>query len=111
MTNPTDEERCAEHRRLMEDMGSVYDENLLKAAARAAQAAKANCHCGKPEVDHIWISESELNEWRPKSGFKKNSCARKPSSAHTEDAPDLVFKVWSPPEDPCDEEYMEDISS
>ena len=91
-----------------------HEENqgaLEKLRELEAKAARALCHCGKPEVDHIWISESELNEWRPQEGFKKNSCARKPSSSHTEDAPDLVFKVWSPPDNPCDEEYMEEISS
>jgi hypothetical protein len=65
------------------------------------------CHCGKPEAEHKWISENELTLWRPEPGFKKNSCARRPSS----DSPDLVFKVWSPPENPCDSDFMEEISS
>jgi hypothetical protein len=69
------------------------------------------CHCGKPEAQHIWISESELTLWRPEPGFKKNSCARRPSSDYTVEEPKLIFKVWSPPEDPCDVGYMEDIST
>jgi hypothetical protein len=86
-----------------------YEETLAK--KRELDASGELCHCGKPEVDHIWISESELNEWRPQEGFKKNSCARKPGPDHTEGEPELIFKVWSPPENPCDEEYMEEISS
>jgi hypothetical protein len=66
-----------------------------------------SCHCGKPEAEHKWISESELTLWRPEPGFKKNSCARRPSA----NSSDLVFKVWSPIEEPCDEEYMKEISS
>ena len=68
--------------------------------------------CGKPEAEHIWLDESELTLWRPEPGFKKNACARRLlDSDFTEDSPKLVFKVWSPPEDPCDVDYMEDISS
>ncbi len=69
-----------------------------------------SCHCGKPEVEHKWISERELTLWRPELGFKKNSCARRPRSGSTEESPELVFKVWSPPEKPCDENFMKDIS-
>lgn len=68
--------------------------------------------CGKPEAEHKWVSESELTLWRPEPGFKKNSCARRLlGSDCTEDSPKLVFKVWSPPEKPCDEDFMEDIST
>jgi hypothetical protein len=91
-----------------------HEENevaLEKLRELEANAAGALCpSCEKPEVDHIWLTESELNEWRPQEGFKKNSCARKLSSDSTEDPPPLIFKVWSPPENPCDEEYMEEIS-
>jgi hypothetical protein len=70
-----------------------------------------SCHCGKPEAEHKWISESELNEWRPQEGFKKNSCARKPKPRCTEHPLELVFKIWSPADNPCDEDFMKDISS
>ena len=53
--------------------------------------------CGNPEAQHKWLNESELCLWIPEPGFKKNSCARRPSSASTEDLPVLEFKVWSPP--------------
>lgn len=86
-------------------------EGLEKLRELETRAANANCHCGKPEAQHIWISESELTLWRPEPGFKKNSCARRPSSGSTENSPDLVFKVWKPPENPCDSDFMEEISS
>jgi len=73
--------------------------------------SEETCHCGKPEADHIWVSESELTLWRPEPGFKKNSCARKPIQGSTDSLPSLLFKVYSPPEAPCDEEFMKDISS
>jgi hypothetical protein len=86
-------------------------EALEKLESLKLKAARALCEsCDKPEVDHIWLTESELNEWRPQEGFKKNSCARKPRPDYTEDEAELIFKVWSPPENPCDEEYMEEIS-
>ncbi len=70
-----------------------------------------SCHCGKPEVEHKWISESELTLWKPE-GFKKNSCARRPKGNGSTSHPlELVFKVWSPADDPCDEDFMKEISS
>jgi hypothetical protein len=51
--------------------------------------------CGKPEQHHTWISEEDLNEWKPEKGFKKNSCARKPVQGSPE--PELVFKVYIKP--------------
>lgn len=86
-----------------------YEETLVK-----QQELDPLCEsCGKPEVDHVWLTESELNEWRPQEGFKKNSCARKhkPGSTEPELPSPLIFKVWSPPENPCDSSFMEEISS
>ena len=54
--------------------------------------------CGNPEAEHKWIGEVELCLWRPKLGFKKNSCARRPVPSSTEYPFSLEFKVWSPPE-------------
>ena len=63
--------------------------------------------CGEPEEQHVWITEAELTLWEPEPGFKKYACARRPDS---EDA-SLRFKVWSPPVQPCDEDFMKEISS
>lgn len=52
--------------------------------------------CGNPEAEHIWVSEEQVTLWEPVDGFKKNSCARRPSENSTEDSPELVFKIWSP---------------
>ncbi len=52
--------------------------------------------CGNPEAEHIWISEDEVALWIPEPGFKKNSCARRPSAYSRDSLPDLVFKVWRP---------------
>jgi hypothetical protein len=48
--------------------------------------------CGNPEAEHVWVSEDEVTLWQPEEGFKKNSCARRPS----EDSADLEFKIWRP---------------
>jgi hypothetical protein len=50
--------------------------------------------CGNPELEHIWVSEDEVTLWQPEPGFKKNSCARRPSP--DEGNPELVFKIWRP---------------
>ncbi len=52
--------------------------------------------CGNPELEHVWVSEEQVTLWEPQEGFKKNSCARRPSENSTEDSPELVFKIWSP---------------
>ncbi len=52
--------------------------------------------CGNPELEHVWVSEEQVTLWQPEEGFKKNSCARRPSPDRTEGNPELVFKIWRP---------------
>lgn len=51
--------------------------------------------CGNPEAEHVWVSEIQVTLWTPEPGFKKNSCARRPSEDSAEEAPSLEFKIWS----------------
>ena len=68
--------------------------------------------CGKPEESHVWVTEADLTLWQPEPGFKKNSCARLLTKTHPAGEPSLmIFKIYRPPEDPCNEDFMEDISS
>ena len=68
--------------------------------------------CGRPEGQHVWLNVYELEFWRPEPGEVKKWCAKRSA---TKEYPTGTVKIYSPPkavpEEPCDEEFLKEISS
>ncbi len=73
---------------------------------RTQPASQLNCdECGHTIRDHRWITEE---------GFEELDNQVVCESLPYGDGEDYIYLVYippTPPEDPCDEEYMEGISS
>jgi hypothetical protein len=62
--------------------------------------------CKNPAVDHIYLGEIQISKYK-EEGYTVEICY---TMRHTAD---LYFCIVDPPapDNPCDEEFMEDISS
>ena len=68
--------------------------------------------CDRPEAQHVWLTRRQLEVWRPEPGEFKTWCEIRTPSAMSDG--ETEFKVYSEakaPVDPCDSEFMEEIST
>jgi hypothetical protein len=59
--------------------------------------------CGEHYDDHLHLDDAEIEEAK-KDGYTVSICGVYPNSKH-------FVSLQAPPEDPCDSDFMEDIST
>ncbi len=72
--------------------------------------------CGRAEAQHVWVDLCEFELWRPEPGEVKRYCATRTAEESFKDPLSGTgsHKIFSPakaPENPCDSDFMKDIST
>ncbi len=106
-------------KQLLDELASDFKEDLegdelyeaLEAIQVEIEHLDLNCdRCHRPEAQHVWLSREEFEVWRPEPGEAKEKC----NVANKRRQDGGIYKVYSEakaPVDPCDVDFMKDISS